>query len=168
MTNENEYVIVGKIGATFGIKGWLKIISYTENSEDILDYDAWYLEDGKSWKRIQHTDGQLHGKGVIVHLEGYNTPEISRLLTGKNIAVLRSQLPKLTKNEYYWRDLEGLTVINEEGLELGKIIYLMATGANDVLVVKGTREHAIPFRLNDTVVSIDLDKKVMHVKWEPL
>lgn len=164
----SEFVIVGTVGSPFGIKGWLKINSYTEINKNILDYDPWYIEEGKNWKSIQRTDGKVHGKGIIVHLEGCDTPEEARLLTGKNIAIEQSQLPALKENEYYWKDLEGLTVINEDGEELGKIIYLIATGTNDVLVVKGTKEHAIPYLFNETVLKIDLDKRVMQVKWEPL
>src|ERR1700760_4337446 len=109
MANESEYVIVGKIGATFGIKGWLKIISYTQKQNDILEYHPWYLENGKNWEPLQIIEGQQHGKGVIVHIKGYDQPETARVLTGKNIAVERSQLPKLKEGEYYWKDLEGLT-----------------------------------------------------------
>lgn len=167
--NDVKYVVVGKIGTTYGIHGWLKIFSYTEWVSRILDYSPWYIEDPQQgWKQIKLTGGREHGKGVIVKIAGYDNPEEARVLTGKKIAVMHSQLPALNKNEYYWRDLVGLDVIDQHGVNLGKVIYLMETGSNDVLVVKGNKEHAIPFLLNDVVTSIDLDKKVMHVNWEVL
>lgn len=162
----NEYVIVGKIGAAYGIQGWLKITSFTDTLADILDYDPWYVEDNLGWKLMDVESGKPHGKGLVVKLKGLANPEEARLLTGKKIAIKRSQLPELPKNEFYWRDLEGLTVINHNGDILGKIVYIMSTGSNDVLVVKGEKEHAIPYLPDDVITSIDLDKKIMHVKWD--
>ncbi|MHB1947091.1 MAG: ribosome maturation factor RimM [Gammaproteobacteria bacterium] len=165
-TDTDKYIIVGQIGATYGVRGWLKILSYTEEISNILDYNPWYLEDKTGWKPIQVEDGQNHGKGIIAKITGYNNPEDARLISGKKIAILRSQLPELSNNEYYWSDLKGLTVIDQHGVNLGKVIYLMATGANDVLVVKGTKEHAIPYLPGKVVKSIDLAKGEMHVDWE--
>jgi len=162
----DEYVIVGKIGATYGIKGWLKIVSFTETIPNILDYDPWYLEENQVWKPIEISDAREHGKGVVAKIAGLDTPEQARLFTGKAIAIKRTQLPTLKKNEYYWSDLEGLTVINQTGEVLGRIIYLIATGSNDVLVVKGDKEHAIPYILDEVVTSVDLSKRVMHVNWD--
>ena len=162
-----DYVVVGKIGTPYGVKGWVKILSFTEEIDQILDYDPWYLEDESGWRPIDVTDGARHGKGIIAKLEGFDTPEQSRLLTGLKVSVKRAQLAPLKTNEYYWRDLEGLTVINQDGKVLGKVIYLMETGANDVLVVKNEKEHAIPY-IKEVVLSIDLNKREMHVKWELL
>jgi 16S rRNA processing protein RimM len=164
--SDADYVIIGKIGATYGVQGWLKVYSYTEIVTDILEYTPWYLQEEDGWKPLKLQDGRQHGKGIVVKFSGFNTPENARTLTGKVIGALRAQLPSLKKGEYYWRDLEGLTVINQRGEVLGTIIYLMDTGANDVLVVKGDKQHAIPYLLNKVITSIDLDKKVMHVNWE--
>ncbi len=163
---KDEYVVVGKVGTPYGIKGWLKIVSFTESKADILEYNPWYLADGHHWKLTQVETGRVHGKGIVAKLAGLNNPEQARLLTGKNIAVMRSVLPTLKKNEYYWSDLEGLTVINQHGETLGKVTYLIATGSNDVLVIKGDKEYGIPYLPGDVVTSIDLKNKVMHVKWE--
>ncbi|MDR3491809.1 MAG: ribosome maturation factor RimM [Gammaproteobacteria bacterium] len=166
MTADSNYIVVGKIGSTYGIKGWLKVISYTSPVAGILDYKLWYLEDTLHWKPIEISTGREHGKGIVVHFDGYETPEKARLLTGKKIAITRAQLPKLTQQEYYWADLEGLTVINDTGEELGKVIYLMETGSNDVLVVKGEKEIAIPYLPGEVILSIDLEKQIMQVKWD--
>jgi 16S rRNA processing protein RimM len=166
MNKGNDYVIVGKIGTTYGIKGWLKIHAFSSSVTNMLDYVPWYLEENKTWKAIKISEAKTHGKGIIAHIDGFDSPEKARLLTGKNIAVKRSQLAPLKKNEYYWADLEGLTVINQHGETLGKIIYLMETGSNDVLVIKGEKEHAIPFLLDEVIVSVDLDKKEMRVNWD--
>lgn len=163
-----DYVVVGKIGSTYGIQGWLKIYSYTEWTNDILKYTPWYLEDGNNWKPITLVNGREHGKGIVVKFVGYDTPEQARLLTGKSIAIMRSQLPTLKKGEYYWDDLKGLKVINQDGIFLGEVIYIIETGSNDVLVVKGDKEHAIPYLPEDVIKNIDLENKVMYVDWDIL
>ena len=82
------------------------------------------------------------------------------------IAITRAQLPALPKNEYYWSDLEGLTVINQAGVVLGKVIYLIATGSNDVLVIKGDKELAIPYLQDEVITQVDLENGVIHVNWD--
>jgi 16S rRNA processing protein RimM len=156
MSLDADYVVIGKVGKTYGVFGWLKIISFSDAPTDIMKYDPWYLEDNKTWKLVTLDDKpRAHGKGVIAKFAGYDTPEHARVLTGKEIAIRREQRAKLKKNEYYWSDLEGLTVINQHD-------------TNDVFVVKGDKEHAIPYLLGDVVISIDLDTRIMRVNWEEL
>jgi 16S rRNA processing protein RimM len=165
--NNTPYIIIGKFGSTYGVQGWIKIHTYTEFGPTILDYKPWYIDRKKdSWTPINIESGRLHNNGIIVKLNGINTPEEARLFTGLNIAIPRSQLPQLQENEYYWSDLIGLSVINQNGEMLGKVIYLMETGSNDVLVVKGEKEHAIPYLLGKVVTKIDLNKQEIHVDWE--
>jgi 16S rRNA processing protein RimM len=166
MKTDAEYVVVGKIGATFGIKGWLKINSFTELTKDILNYTPWYLNHQNNWKAIIIQDGHQHGKGVIAKLKGYDTPEQARILTGKDIAIKRSQLPALNKHEYYWSDLIGLMVVDQAGKELGIVSYIMETGTHDVLVIKSDKEHGIPYLPGDVVLKVDLENRLIHVNWE--
>lgn len=162
-----EHIVVGKIGSTYGVKGWLKIHTYTEFGDNILKFHPWFLQKNNGpWVSIQIENSRLHNKGIIVKFPGIDTPEQARLLTGSLIGVTQDQLPPLGKNEYYWSDLIGLTVINQNGQVLGKVSYLMETGSNDVLVVKGEKEHAIPYLLGRYITSIDLTKQEIHVDWE--
>jgi 16S rRNA processing protein RimM len=164
---DDAHIIIGKIGTSYGVHGWLKIHAYTEYGAHILEYHPWYIRrENSEWVPIEVEDGRVHGKGIIAKLAGINTPEQARLLTSTVIAVTRSQLPPLKNNEYYWSDLIGLTVINKNGETLGKVIYLMATGSNDVLVVKGDKELAIPYLFGKVVTSVDLTKQEIHVDWE--
>jgi len=165
---DTKFVVIGRIGSTYGVQGWLKIQSFTEWADNILEYTPWYIEENDEWKALTITDGRIHGKGIIVKLAGWDTPEKSRLLSGKKIAIARSQLPALEKDEYYWSDLEGLTVINQDGEILGKVSYLISTGSNDVLVIKGETEFAIPYLPEDVIKRVDLEKQEIHVHWELL
>jgi 16S rRNA processing protein RimM len=163
-----DFVVIGKVGATYGVQGWIKVLSYTEWTNNILSYTPWYLEDKEHLQPVTVTDSREHGKSIVIKLAGYDTPEQSRCLTGKNIVIMRSQLPSLAKDEYYWSDLKGLTVINQDDVILGKVIYIIATGSNDVLVVKGEKEHAIPYLPNEVIKKVDLQQGVIYVDWESL
>ncbi len=165
---DRGYIITGKVGAAYGIKGWLKIHSYTEEADQILHYSPWYLAEGPNWQAFELEDGRQHGKGIVVKFTGIETPEIARKLAGKLIAVKREQLAPLPKNEYYWADLEGLTVIDQKGQTLGQISRLIATGSNDVLVVKDQhgKEQAIPYLPGSVVKEIDLKQRRMYVDWD--
>jgi 16S rRNA processing protein RimM len=167
--SEKSFMKVGKVGTTYGVHGWIKIHSFTEFGPSILDYTPWYfIDDQETYTPITLEEGKVQGKTVMVKFAGINTPEEARLLTGKLIAIPRSELPPLQQHEYYWSDLVGLTVINQNGDTLGKVIYLIETGSNDVLVVKGEREHAVPYLMGDVILSIDLAKGEIQVDWEPI
>ena len=107
-----------------------------------------------------------NGAILLVKFPGRDTPEDARLLTGANICIKRSQLPALENNEYYWSDLQGLTVINTENINLGVVNHLLTVGNNDVLVVKDKREYLIPYLMGQYVLSVDLANKVIRVDWD--
>lgn len=165
---EQEYIIVGKTGAAYGIKGWLKIHSYTERMVDLLQYNPWYLADETRWQSLEIEAGRPHGKGLIAKFKGIETPEQARTLAAKKIAVKREQLAPLPQNEYYWADLLGLIVIDQKGQQLGQVKYLLATGSNDVLVIidPAGKEHAIPYLLGSVIKNIDLDEQIISVDWD--
>lgn len=164
---DKEYVIIGKLGKPYGIKGWLKVLSFTDPKENLFQYIPWALNESGQWKSITVEDGKHHGNGLIVKLAGLNTPEEARLFTGKSIAVPRSTLPALQNNEFYWSDLEGLTVVDDDTDQiLGTISYLMETGSNDVMIVKGEKELAIPYLPGSVVKKVDLANKIIRVHWD--
>jgi len=167
-TSDRDYIITGKVGAAYGIKGWLKIHSFTEDASQILQYNPWYLAEGSNWQAFKVEDGRQHGKGVVVKFAGFETPETARVLAGRKIAIKREQLAPLAQNEYYWADLEGLTVIDQKGQTLGQISYMLATGSNDVIVIKDQagKEQAIPYLPGSVVKQIDLNQRLMYVDWD--
>lgn len=162
---KEKYIPIGKIGASFGVKGWLKVYSYTK-SDNVLNYSPLYISnENNQWTPIEVEQGRQHGKYLIVKIAHIDSPEQAGLLTGKLIAVNRTQFPELAKHEFYWSDLEGLTVKNKQGKILGKVIYLLETGSNDVLVVKGKIEFAIPYLPGQVILNIDLDRQEILVDW---
>ncbi|MEJ2423939.1 MAG: ribosome maturation factor RimM [Candidatus Thiodiazotropha sp.] len=160
-------ILMGRVSGLFGVKGWLKIYSHAAPREGILDYKVWYLMRDGNWQPFRVAAGQRQGKSVVAHLEGYDDRDQATSLLGSDIAIRREQLPALADGEYYWSDLEGLRVVNLQGIELGVVSYLFETGANDVLVVKGERERLIPYTLGMAVKSIDLQDGLLTVDWDP-
>ena len=165
--NDTEYLIVGKISGVFGIKGWVKVFSYTQPRDNILNYRQWFLKKGSAEKKINVIAGQLQGKAVVAALAGIDDRDQAAELNGWTISINRTQLPKASAGEYYWADLIKLNVLTTDGIELGVVDHLLETGANDVLVVLGERERLIPFLMNQTIVSIDLDQRQIVVDWDP-
>lgn len=162
----DKRVIVGRIAGVYGVKGWVRIYSYTQPLDNILDYTPWQLYIAPDWRVVKPLDGRIHGKGVVALLEGCPDRDAAAALIGCDIAVDRAQLPEAGEDEIYWADLIGLKVVNLEGVELGLVDHLFETGANDVLVVKGERERLLPY-IDAVVLSVDLAAGLMRVDWDP-
>lgn len=168
MENRAEnYVIVGRVAGVFGVRGWLKIESYTEPRMNIFDYRPWRLSEPAGPLDIGEIQGKRQGKGLIAQLNGIDDRDVTEAWVGSQISVKRSQLPESAEGEFYWVDLVGLEVVTRQGKKLGRVDYLMATGANDVLVVAGDRQRLIPFVNNQVIKVVDLKNGVITVDWDP-
>lgn len=159
-------VILGRISGLFGVRGWVKVYSYTDPREAVLNYGRWLLSGKNGWREATVAEGKRHGKTVIVRIEGYDERDAAAGLIGTEIGVPRDELPETGDDQYYWSDLEGLRVVDREGAVLGKVDYLLETGANDVMVVKGEQERLIPFVIDKVVLGVDLAKGEISVDWE--
>ena len=162
-----QHINVGKISGVFGVKGWVKVFSFTDIRENILNYSPWLLKKDSETRLVAVIDGKLQGKAVVAQLDGVNDRDRAASLMGWDIFITPDQLPKVAKGEYYWSDLIGLNVETDLGVQLGVVDSLLETGANDVLVVKGERERAIPFLQGKTIINIDLDAGKIVVDWDP-
>jgi 16S rRNA processing protein RimM len=111
--------------------------------------------------------GRRHGKGLIASLQNVDDRESAKALINANIAISRIQMPKLPEGEYYWCDLIGLSVENQAGIALGKVIEILETGANDVLVIEGEKRILIPLLMGNHVHGVDLELGKIQVAWEP-
>ncbi len=168
MDKSAKTIVIGRFGAPYGVKGWIKVFSYTDPTDNILDYTNWHIKKKKSVQPIDIEAKKPHGNAFIAKIKQYDTPETVRVLTNKLIIIDRNQLPDLEGDEYYWTDLTGLTVVTEDNVELGTIDHLFETGSNDVMVIKDNqnKEHLLPYT-NDVVKSVDLDKQQMIVALQP-
>ena len=155
---------MGRIAAPFGIKGWVKVQPYSEDPSTLMDFESWRVGHGEQQTHYTVETVQDHGKALVAKLAGIDDRDAAYALRGQEISVAKSDLPLPEENEFYWSDLIGLTVVNREGIELGKVDSLMESGANDLLVVKGTREHLIPFVVA-FVGKVDLAGGTIEVDW---
>ena len=160
-------IVMGRIAGLFGVRGWVKIHSFTEPRAGILEYSPWYIRQADTWKEHELLAGHVQGKGVVAHLRDYVDRDQAAQLIGCDVAIRRDQLPELGAGEYYWSDLQGLRVENLDGVTLGTISHLFETGANDVVVVEGEREYLIPYTWGLAVRSVDLQAGLMIVDWDP-
>lgn len=161
-------VLLGSIAGVFGVQGWVKVLSHTEPREAILTYRPWILRQRGSERDIPRVEGRPQGRGLVAHLPGVDTRDEAEALIGAEIWIPRSLLPKPKPGEYYWVDLEGLRVVTIEGVALGHVSHLFATGANDVMSVRDDgRERLVPFVLDAVVKRVDLDASLIEVDWDP-
>ena len=124
------------------------------------------LKAGES-KTVEVVAGNLQGGGIIAQIKGVDDRNQAETLIGSEIFIRREQLPATAEGEYYWSDLIGLEVVTTEGMALGVVDSLLETGANDVLIVKGERERAVPFIQGRTIVKIDSEVGRIVVDWDP-
>lgn len=160
-----KYVALGSISAVHGVKGWVKIQSWTRPVEAIFDYRPWLL--GEKRKAVELSASRKQGKSLLALLEGVEDRDQAAALVGREIAVERNQLPPTAEDEYYWADLIGLEVRTRDGRSLGRVERLLETGAHDVLVIRGERERLVPFVPGRYVDRVDLDGGCIIVDWDP-
>lgn len=149
-----------------GVRGWVRVFSYTRPRAGILSYARWWLKRGEKWQMLQVVAGRTHGKGLLAALEGIADRDGARALIGADIAVEREDLPALPSGQYYWCDLVGLEVVTTAGVILGRVASLAETGAHDVLVVRGDQEYLIPLVFGTYIKDVDLAKGAIRVDWE--
>lgn len=164
---EAKLIPLGRLGAARGLKGWLRVNSFANPPEQLQNYRNWnLLVDGQCREMtLQRLRGTSRGLECL--LEGVDTREAAEALRGAEIRVDRAALPPAGENEWYWTDLEGLEVRNLDGELMGRVSGLMATGANDVLIVEGERRRLIPFLPGSRVREVDLEERRLIVDWDP-
>lgn len=160
-----DLVTLGNITGVWGVHGWVRIHSYTCSKQDILSFNPWYLIRADSCHQVRVLQGRLQGSRMVAQLEGYTDREQSRSLINTTIAVPVDVLPELNREEYYWIQLEGLRVVTVNNEDLGTVDYLIETGANDVIVVRGDRERLIPY-IPGVVRQVNLGEGFIRVDWD--
>jgi 16S rRNA processing protein RimM len=160
----DRIVTLGKIAGTFGVQGWIKVQSFTDPPENIFEYENWRIRRRGEWEPVTIEDGRVTAKGVLAKLQGVETPEDARLYAGAEIGVARSELPATAPGEYYWSDLEGLEARTPTGAVLGRIDHFRSSPGSDIVVVRGEREHWIPF-VKDRIVKVDLEAGHVVFDW---
>jgi len=168
MIDTTRRLLMGRVHGAFGLRGEVKIESFTEPEMALLGYQPWILRDQLGHERsISGARARVGNKGLVATLPGVADRTAAETLRGSDIFIPRSTLPQPSPGEFYWADLEGLHVHTVTGVDLGTVAQILPTGANAVLVVTGERERMIPFVRPKTVISIDLESGKILVDWDP-
>ncbi len=163
-----DKLVVGKVNGIYGVQGWVKVFSHTDPIENIFRYQPWYLRcKGGQWQLVKVLDHRAHmgGKALVAKLEGIGDREQARTLMGCEIGIDRDQLPA-ADDGYYWVDLIGCKVIDQNGVLLGKVVEMIETGSHDVMRIRGEQQHLIPLVEGHFVTRVDVPNKEIHVDWQ--
>ncbi len=159
--------MLGRITGPFGVRGWVKVLSFTDPPEALLGYPALQADPPAAGRReLRPAEGRRHGKGLVVRFEGVEERNGAAALGRPELWVARRELPALRKGEYYRADLVGLEVVNLQGQRLGRVDRFVDLPANDVMVVSGEREHWLPLGPGQ-VFRVDLGQGCITVDWDP-
>jgi 16S rRNA processing protein RimM len=159
-------VVLGRVGAPFGVQGWVKVQSYTDPLEGIAGYAEWELHRGASLGRWTVLEWKRAGSGVAVRLQGVDSREAAQALTGAEVRVERAELPPAAPGEYYWHDLIGLDAFGLQGEPLGRVAEILELPAHPVLVLEGERERLVPL-VKERLAGVDLDARRLTLDWHP-
>ena len=183
----DDAIEVGRILDAWGVKGWLKVLPHSTDPEALFAAKSWFLQvpDAKfrpgfnafsGTVSISIDEAKTHSDSVVAKVSGFDDRTAAEALRGARIFLPRSSFPAAAKDEYYWVDLIGLHVVNREGVALGSVRDLMATGPHSVLCVEytatredgssATLERMIPF-VSVYVDSVDTAAKLITVDWQP-
>ncbi|MGH8124708.1 MAG: ribosome maturation factor RimM [Rhodanobacteraceae bacterium] len=166
--NDERHVLLGRIVGVHGVRGAVKLESFTEPRTAIFDYTPWLLErDTGEFETIAEVHGHAQGKGIVAVLAGIGDRDAAAALIGARIWISREALPEPKTGEFYQTDLEGLQVVNEAGEDLGRVSHLFDNGAHAVLVTRDAagRERLIPYVVDVYVKSVDLVAGCITVDW---
>lgn len=172
LSTSDEMISLGRISAAYGIKGWIKVYSFTDPIDNITAYRSWFLKRREEWEEIAVRQSRQQGKGIIAQLANCETRDDVEGYLGAEIAVPASSLAKLDDGEYYWNQLQGLAVINTDKQRLGVVHNLLETGANDVIVVHAddasidAQERLIPYLVDKVIKSINLETGEIIIDWD--
>ncbi len=174
MSQASETVVIGKIGAPYGVKGWVKINSYTDILDGIFDYAPWLLGQDGQGREFQVDQWRKHNNGLIAKLVGVESRDDAEAIKNLDISIKAEQLPPLEQDEFYWRDLIGMQVVTESGYHLGTVKELFETGANDVMLVRanpgdafGQKERMVPYLVDQVIKQVDIAANTIKVDWDP-
>jgi 16S rRNA processing protein RimM len=161
-------IVLGRIVAPYGVRGWLKIHPFGDDPGSWRKMSQWWLAadaDGDAWQTWKIESLRAHGAGWVAKLSGVDDRGAAERLDGWFIAAPREAMPETHGDEYYWADLIGLAVVNEQDESLGKVDSLVESGAHQVLVVKdGEAERLLPF-VDHVVKSVDVAGGCVRVEW---
>ncbi|HZF17655.1 MAG TPA: ribosome maturation factor RimM [Steroidobacteraceae bacterium] len=165
MPSPENWIELGRVLGAFGIRGWIRIQSYTEPPEGILEYPTWHLANAGGRRLVRVEEARPHGRLFVARLAGCDDRDAAERLARDTIEVPRSELAKLGEREHYRADLIGMEVRSNGGERLGKVAYFMDTAGYAVMVVEGEQQHLIPATAA-FLRRVDRKERTVWVNWQ--
>lgn len=160
---------IAQLKKPYGIKGWLWVFSETDNHEDIFSMQPWWMKTATGMKPLTVTSWRQQGTGIVAQFEQVPDRNVAETMNGVTVWV-EDVLPETAADEYYWSDLVGMRVVNDQDEYLGDITEMFETGAHDIMRVAATsdsldgEERLIPWH-KQTVLQVDMTNKTVTVDW---
>ena len=162
---EPRLIEVGRLGAAHGVRGWLRVQSFTDPPQRLFEWRRWLLQpEGGAAREVRVTESRPQGNGWIARIEGVEDRNAASRLSGQMLLVDREELPPTSGREHYRADLVGFEVKNLEGALLGTIDHFVDTPGNAVMVIKGAREYLVPVT-SQHLRSVDSVARAIVVDW---
>lgn len=162
----SDMVTLGEVTSPFGAHGCLKIQSFTDPPEALFNYPRLYYQLQGYWLSLTITEYDTHKNHFIITTPQVESLEQAQNLTHCPISTPRSELTDTPQNQYYWHDLLGFKVYNQQGDYLGPVCQFLPTGSKDVMVIEGQKRYLIPFVVDIFVLKVDIDNQQMIVDWD--
>ena len=156
---------MGRILGPFGVKGWVRVKTFTQEPDALAAHARWLVATPAGWQEREIEGFELHSKGPVAKLAACDDREAAQQLQGCEVAVTRAELGEAEDGSIYWVDLVGLAVVDEAGQDLGRVEGLFESGETSVLVVRGLRERMIPF-VPEYVKAVDREGGRITVDWK--
>ncbi len=179
----DDLIEVGYVGAAYGIRGWIKVQPHAENATALLHARRWWLlqapQSGLLGNAgptraeavaVKIAQSREHSGTVVAQASGVSERNVAEALKGRRVWIRRQDFPAPEENEFYWVDLIGCAVFNEQGESLGEVSGLIDNGAHQVLQVAyptpdgKTGERLIPF-VDAFLRTVDTAGKRIVVDW---
>lgn len=165
MKEIQTWVAMGYIKGVFGIKGWVKIKADTEYVDSLLDYSKWQLRKNQHILTLELESSKIIGDELQIKFKGIDDRDAAMQLRGYTIEIAREEFAPTEENEYYWTDLIGMCVQNQNDEILGTVQNLMQTGAHDILVIDGAHgQKLIPF-IEHYIFSVNMSARLIIADW---
>ena len=163
--SEPRRIEVGRLGAAHGVRGWLRVQSFTDPPQRLFDWKLWRLQPEQGAAReVKLLEARPQGNGWIARLEGIEERNAASRLTGQMILVEREALPPAEGREHYRDDLVGFEAKNLEGALLGVVDHFIDTPGNAVMVIRGAREYLVPVTAQH-LLKVNKESRSLIVDW---
>jgi 16S rRNA processing protein RimM len=161
----SSLIELGIVGAPFGVRGWVKLRSFTEPPDRLLEHRSLQLCVGGVWRAYRIETSGRSGGQLTVKLIGVEDRDEAQKLRGAAIGVPRSELPERSEKDFYRADLIGCEVVNLKGVRLGVVQHFVEIPAHALMVVRGDQEYWVP-AVPQHLRRVDLQARRVIVDWD--